>query len=213
MKTPYEELGVSTDADAEQIKAAFRRRARETHPDQGGDREEFQRVQAAYEVLSDPKKRAHYDATGSAGVAPGDVPTAVEMLLRAFGEAIDHEEPGFGQFSNPLRRTEKLLAVSAAEIRHDLSQARAEHRRLTRLQKRLVRRNGEALLESLLESRIMPIERHIARAEAFLQRIEETLRLLDGYDFAAAGEEDATRALPPRKKPRARKKAVAGAGL
>lgn len=48
---PYRTLRVRTDADGEQIKAAYRRRALESHPDTGGDVEEFRRVQAAYETL------------------------------------------------------------------------------------------------------------------------------------------------------------------
>lgn len=60
---PYEILGVSRDADASTIKAAHRQRARQTHPDAGGDARVFADVQRAYEILSDPDKRKHYDAT------------------------------------------------------------------------------------------------------------------------------------------------------
>jgi hypothetical protein len=42
------QLGVSADADSEEIRAAYRRRVKETHPDQGGDEEEFKRVREAY---------------------------------------------------------------------------------------------------------------------------------------------------------------------
>jgi hypothetical protein len=42
------ELGVGDDADGEEIRAAYRRRVKETHPDQGGDEDEFKRVREAY---------------------------------------------------------------------------------------------------------------------------------------------------------------------
>ena len=48
---PYRTLRVRTDADGEQIKAAYRRRVLATHPDTGGDAEEFRQVRAAYETL------------------------------------------------------------------------------------------------------------------------------------------------------------------
>ncbi len=48
MASPYEVLGVEPDADDEAVRTAYRRRAKETHPDQGGSAEEFQRVQTAY---------------------------------------------------------------------------------------------------------------------------------------------------------------------
>lgn len=59
----YEILCIPHDATGEQIKSAYRKRARETHPDvnPGIDREEFQLVSEAYQVLSDEAKRALYD--------------------------------------------------------------------------------------------------------------------------------------------------------
>lgn len=60
--THYEVLGVAPDAGEATIRAAYKRRARETHPDMGGDPAEFAAVTAAWEVLSDPDARAGYDA-------------------------------------------------------------------------------------------------------------------------------------------------------
>lgn len=55
-------LGVQTDASPEEIKAAFRKRAKQLHPDyHGKDAEPFLKVQQAYSVLSDPDRRRHYD--------------------------------------------------------------------------------------------------------------------------------------------------------
>jgi DnaJ-class molecular chaperone len=57
----YQTLGISKDADQKDIKRSFRKLASKHHPDKGGDQEEFKRIQGAYEVLSDPDKRAQYD--------------------------------------------------------------------------------------------------------------------------------------------------------
>ena len=60
----YGLLGLQRNASPDDIKKAYRKEALVKHPDRGGNKEEFQKMQAAYEVLSDPDKRAHYDATG-----------------------------------------------------------------------------------------------------------------------------------------------------
>ncbi|MGV6814843.1 MAG: DnaJ C-terminal domain-containing protein [Phycisphaerales bacterium] len=63
----YAEIGVSKTADADQIKQAFRAKARKLHPDVSDDPDagtKFAQLNEAYEVLSDPEKRAKYDRLG-----------------------------------------------------------------------------------------------------------------------------------------------------
>jgi len=61
----YETLGVERGASADQIKKAYRNLARVNHPDKGGDAEKFKAIGQAYEVLSDPDRRARYDQFGT----------------------------------------------------------------------------------------------------------------------------------------------------
>jgi molecular chaperone DnaJ len=68
----YEILGVSRDADKEEIKSAYRRLARKYHPDvnkEAGAEERFKEINRAYEVLSEPEIRQRYDRFGEAGVS------------------------------------------------------------------------------------------------------------------------------------------------
>jgi molecular chaperone DnaJ len=99
MRDYYEILGVSRDADADEVKKSYRRLAFEHHPDRNGGSKEaeakFKEATEAYEVLRDPEKRAAYDRFGHAGVKGGggagpgfggfDFADALEIFMRDFG--------------------------------------------------------------------------------------------------------------------------------
>jgi len=67
----YERLGVDKKATFDEIKKAFRKLALKHHPDRGGDKDKFQELQNAYEVLTDKEKRDIYDKYGEEGLKEG----------------------------------------------------------------------------------------------------------------------------------------------
>jgi len=82
----YDVLGVARDASADDIKKAYRALAREHHPDVNADpeaEERFKEVAGAYEILSDPQKRARYDAYGASG-AQGQPFTDIQDIFDMF---------------------------------------------------------------------------------------------------------------------------------
>ena len=98
----YELLGVPRSASADDLKRAYRRRARELHPDANPDdaatAERFKEVARAYQVLSDPDLRARYDRFGEAGVAGAGGPRADDM----FGGGINDIFDAFFGGQNPF---------------------------------------------------------------------------------------------------------------
>ena len=103
MRDPYQILGVARDADQDTIKKAFRKLAKKLHPDLNpGNKkveQEFKEVNVAYDLLSDPQKRARFDR-GEIDASGAERPE--RSFYRAYAEGggnAKYREAEFGEFS------------------------------------------------------------------------------------------------------------------
>jgi curved DNA-binding protein len=98
----YETLGVARDASADEIRRAYRKLAREYHPDvnkDAGAEDRFKEISEAYEVLRDPDKRERYDRLGANWGAGHETAGSEEAFSRGgFGDV--HVEFGEGDFGD-----------------------------------------------------------------------------------------------------------------
>ena len=113
----YELLGLSRDADLEEIKKRYRKLAFKYHPDRNEGSKEaeelFKQATEAYEILRDPEKRSMYDRYGEQGLKgsadPGgmggfDFSDAIEIFMRDFG-GLSGFEDFFGASGTRTQRT------------------------------------------------------------------------------------------------------------
>ncbi|MEM7758139.1 MAG: molecular chaperone DnaJ [Cyanobacteria bacterium P01_A01_bin.40] len=96
----YQILGVSRDVDKDELKRAYRRLARQYHPDvnkEPGAEEKFKEINRAYEVLSEPETRARYDRFGEAGVGGAAGGSGFEYSdMGGFADIFETIFSGFG---------------------------------------------------------------------------------------------------------------------
>lgn len=127
----YDILGVSRDATLEEIKAAYRKLAVEWHPDRNKSpqaEERFKEINEAYEVLSDPKKRAAYDQFGHSAFSPGGgfgfegFPGGFTRTYQkgpftytytTFGSPFEEFDFDFGGFSDPFEIFEQFFGSAS----------------------------------------------------------------------------------------------------
>jgi hypothetical protein len=109
-KDYYKILGVEKDASADDLKFAYRRRARQHHPDLGGDEERFKDINEAYGVLSDDQRRVAYDRGGCAEVEAlrrrrnkGGISGGLEGSRMTLNEALKFCSQVFGEMASRAR--------------------------------------------------------------------------------------------------------------
>src|SRR3954471_21049262 len=116
----YDLLGVGRGADEASIKAAYRRMAKEHHPDRKNGCKEseahFKAINEAYDVLKDPQKRAAYGPFGRAAAQTGGngAPSA-DAVFNGFSDIFSTI---FGEFMDP--RGARQNAARGADLRYDL---------------------------------------------------------------------------------------------
>jgi len=117
----YQTLGVAKNATPDEIKKAYRKLASQHHPDRGGDTATFQKIQEAYDVLSDPQKKQQYDNPQMFGQNGYNTMFSDTMDPRdIFSQIFGHRASPFGQRQHQVFRTQ--VSVTLEEIYHGSSQ-------------------------------------------------------------------------------------------
>lgn len=184
MANYYEILGVKPGATADQIKKAYKKRAKKLHPDVGGDVDKFQELEEAHRILSDPDERAYYDQHGKAKpAAPADQKKAMlyNMLLGMMGMAIvQTTNPGTDHL---IQRMAALITEQIANAKNDVLEMGKLLIKLGAIRKRIKHKGEENVLNSLMQQQVDRVENQIAQAKHATAMFEEGLLFLRDYDY------------------------------
>lgn len=184
----YEILGVPRDADDAAVKAGFRKARSAAHPDRhGGDDELMKQVNRAHDCLTDPERRAIYDATGVDQPSGDQVKELTEQLLDK--QASDSLRILFAQLIDEvdgwelLDAARRLVADQITGLQRKIGQAKG---RVTKLTKKLgrvrVKPGAPNLVEEVMQAAIDDANEQVENDEATLRIVQRCQQLLGNYD-------------------------------
>lgn len=183
MADHYEELGVGKDATPEEIKRAFRRKAAKHHPDRGGDTEKFQALSVACDVLTDPQRRAAYDATGedlNALDRAKKVRAEVAGAFMAALEQIDEVER-----TNPLDSVRRFIFKAVTQNQSTIGRLKAKVKKLKLVAKRIKRKSSaDDPIGQHLAGEIATTEAQIIFVGSQIELQNEMMALVEDYTYA-----------------------------
>ncbi|MCM2292261.1 DnaJ domain-containing protein [Allorhizobium sp. BGMRC 0089] len=175
-------LGLERDADDVAIKAAYRRKVKTSHPDTGGDPDEFGKLNTSYELLKDPVRRKVYDDTGYdpqlADVADLKGLMVLETLVNDM--ILDEREPGS---FDPVAALRRKLTDDILKARFHILELERHRTRIRKHVDRIGRRPDTDVLGSMLRARTQSIADAIKSAETQIEAIERAYSMLEGYTY------------------------------
>ena len=123
MENLYDTLDIKKTASESEIKTAYRKQSKKTHPDKGGSEDEFDKTRKAYLILSNPDKRKEYDSTGN--INSGEEFNILSGVSELFFHVVDH-------YNNSLKQTDiikqmlKLVEISCKDFEKKIKIKRIE---------------------------------------------------------------------------------------
>jgi curved DNA-binding protein CbpA len=179
----YDELELPKTCTSEEIKQKYRILAQLHHPDKGGDVEKFKRMKLAYEVLSDPIKREHYDSTGD---HYNDINIDSEVMGRlAFmvSQFVQHINPEFDdlilKMKIEIRALQQLTTNAIVECNDLIAKFNIISKKIR------LKKEGENLLKLVVDKKVLGLHNEVINHKRGLIVFARMLEVLDDYHFSS----------------------------
>ncbi len=190
MRDPYKDLGVDKDSNVDEIKSAYKKKVQETHPDkEGGNREEFDKVQEAYLVLRDPEKRKHYDEHGTAKKEKKEM--HVDIIASLFEQLLSKDDLPYN--FDYVATVKDSLEQIHDEATSKLKIIDRQIEKLGKLKNKFHRKNKKGRVKTVneplnffraaIESKIAGLEIQFKNGEELKVNVTRALEIIDDYEF------------------------------
>jgi curved DNA-binding protein CbpA len=180
----YQLLGINRGASRDEVRKAYRRKAKVSHPDSGGSVEKFSALATAHEVLSDARRREKYDTTGEIEAArPNNFDvSAIEIIAQKLGLIIHAEQDVTTMDVDAL--IEQAIRDDIASRQANIADQKRAIERAAKLRARVKRKaEGDNALARVLDWHERSTKDLIKKNEDAVSSMARALEILQGYSF------------------------------
>jgi curved DNA-binding protein CbpA len=188
MKDFYEILNVAKNATQEQIKKQYRKLSKEHHPDKGGDGEVFAEITEAYQVLSDPDKRAAYDRGEYVPNEKNPEDAARSRLASLFDGAINRVHFEEAKRRDIVGDLKKALKDTKSLAENDIKLLQKKLKTLAEISKRVSGKDD--LFNQVVDNNKRNVNQGIASLKEEIERLELMIKIVDDYKYDTSSPSD-----------------------
>jgi curved DNA-binding protein CbpA len=182
----YQELGAHPHASDADIRECYRRRAKQTHPDVGGNAEEFAKVSQAYQILIDPVKREQYDRDGT---IDNHASNERALIIEHIAKMLDNYMAQFVNGADSVLNVDIVEAMRGqirdqiADISQSVAKMQTAAERLEKFAERFSAKKGKSILRMAAEAKAAAVRSAIPMRSKELDKLEQALELLADQEF------------------------------
>ncbi len=182
----YDKLGINKNASKEEIKKAYRSKAKENHPDKkGGDNEKMTEITHAYDILSNDKKKERYDSTGQEKETPFAerfMGFVNDLFIQIIEKTPDVESDDL--IEEFRGHADKILK----NIKENRSQSKIKIEKYIKVRDRVIATTNKHIL-LVMDSKIDTMKQSLASFETEIEFIEQCIEVLKTYEYKVDEEE------------------------
>ena len=199
IKDLYDVLGVDKNASKDDIKKSFRQKAKKTHPDAGGNAEEFKELTNAYAILIDDNKRKRYDNGENVDATEAKVSTedkAIQMLMGEFTKFF--QDAQLVKTQNSVEHITRMLTATVQNAKKRQVELKSLNKELTSRVKKLKLKTKKAtrgldIAKTAAEAVLGKIKSERAQVLEDIRVMQKGLNILKEYEDEFAYIDDLSR--------------------
>jgi curved DNA-binding protein CbpA len=175
---PYNELDVDPTASQDEIKKKYRKKAKENHPDVGGDPEKMENINKAYALIKDARSREYFDKHGEGQKLNTELAEAINIAMQIINTVIEKNEPDIEFYLSALKQKWQNEFNQNIKSQENLKQKNIV------FQKRILKKPDENdFINSFLNERIKAVEFNIEKIKSDWSARCRAFKLLEDYSF------------------------------